>query len=130
MKSKKSRRSSSEFTLPSFITYIQERQVCRFSRSAPLALPTSKLQGICMSFDEFLFGIALIVSALVSLFMLAFARSFLGFLALVVGAVANYALMLAIAVFAAPYWAFAYSILSLIAGALIEEGLADNREEL
>lgn len=60
--------------------------------------------------------------------MLAFARSFLGFLGLVVGSFANYALMLAIAVFAAPYWAFAYSIVSLIAGALIEEGIADNYE--
>lgn len=82
-----------------------------------------------MSFDEFLFGIALVVSALVSLLMLTFARSFLGFLGLLVGSVANYALMLFLAVFAAPYWAFAYSLLSLIAGALIEEGIADNGED-
>lgn len=81
-----------------------------------------------MSFDEFLFGIALVVSTIVSLFMLFFARSFLGFLGLVVGSIANFALMVTIAVFAAPYWALAYSIASLIAGTLIEEGIADNYE--
>jgi hypothetical protein len=82
-----------------------------------------------MSFDEFLFGIALVVSAIVSLLMLTFARSFIGFLGLGVGSAANYALMLFLAFFAAPYWAFAYSLLSLIAGALIEEGIADNYDK-
>lgn len=81
-----------------------------------------------MSFDEFLYGIALIVSALVSLLMLSFARSFLGFLALVVGSVANYAFMLFLAWFVAPYWAFAYAFLSLIAGALIETVICDKEE--
>ena len=81
-----------------------------------------------MSFDEFLFGIALVVSALVSLLMLTFARSFLSFLALLVGSVANYALMLFLSLFVAAYWGFAYAVLSLIAGALIEEGIADSRD--
>jgi len=81
-----------------------------------------------MSFDEFLYGIALVVSALVSLLMLSFARSFLGFLALVVGSVANYAFMLFLAWFVAPYWAFAYAVLSLIAGALIETVICDKED--
>lgn len=81
-----------------------------------------------MSFDEFLYGIALVVSALVSLLMFSFTRSLLGFLALLAGSVANYAFMLFLAWFVAPYWAFAYALLSLIAGALIETVICDKEE--
>ncbi len=82
----------------------------RFHAVLHSALPTSKLTRDLYVLRRIFIRNRPVVSALVSLFMLAFARSFLGFLALLAGSVANYALMLAIAVFAAPYWAFAYSI--------------------
>lgn len=81
-----------------------------------------------MSFNEFLYGIALVVSALVSLLMLSFARSGLGFLALLVGSAANYVFMLFLAWYVAPYFAFAYAVLSLIAGAVIETVICDKED--
>ncbi|MBX9950669.1 MAG: hypothetical protein K2Y39_15980 [Candidatus Obscuribacterales bacterium] len=81
-----------------------------------------------MSFNEFLYGIALVVSALVSLLMLTFARSGLGFLALLVGSAANYVLMLYLAWYVAPYCAFAYAIVSLIAGAVLETVICDKED--
>jgi len=81
-----------------------------------------------MSFNEFLYGIALVVSALVSLLMLSFARSGLGFLVLLAGSVMNYLFMLFLAWYVAPYFAFAYAIVSLIAGAVIETVICDKED--
>lgn len=81
-----------------------------------------------MSFDEFLFGIALVVSTIVSLLTLTFARSFLGFLGLLVCAVASFVLMLFLSAYFAPYWGFAYSVVSLIAGAVLETVICDKQE--
>ena len=78
-----------------------------------------------MTFDQFLFSIAMVVSTIVSLLSLTFARSFLGFLGMVVIAVANFALMLFLSVYVAAFCGFAYSIVSLIAGTLVEETIAD-----
>lgn len=81
-----------------------------------------------MTFDQFLFSVALVVSAIVSLLMLTFARSFRGFLGMLLVSLANFALMLFLSVYFAAYCGFAYSIASLIAGTLVEETIADKCE--